>query len=158
MKRQYRSIINWLRAAIKNEDTVTAVEVAKQLLPLLGQLRIEAEPPVFYYRDDKETRSQCTAMSIHRLVIGQEPVGEWIRQSIGGPGLDLSHPEPGRRWRSIPRSAGTSSSSGRCWRFGVWRTMPLRSLRRIKNDIFRRAASSNWETEPLAQAKVGEVI
>ena len=33
MKRQYRSIINWLRAAIKNEDTVTAVEVAKQLLP-----------------------------------------------------------------------------------------------------------------------------
>ena len=93
MKRQYRSIISWLRSAIKNEDTVTAVEVAKQLSPLLGQIRIEAEPPVFYYRDDKETRSQCTAMSIHRLVIGKEPVGEWIRQSIGGPGLDLNHPE-----------------------------------------------------------------
>ena len=93
MKRQYRSIINWLKAAIKNEDTVTAVEVAKQLLPLREMIRIEAQPPVFYYRDDKDTRSQCTAMSIHRLVIDKEPVGEWIRQSIAGPGLDLNHPD-----------------------------------------------------------------
>jgi len=93
MKRQYRSIINWLKAAIKNEDAVTAVEVAKQLLPLGDQIRIEADPPVFYYRDDKDTQSQCTAMSIHRLVIGKETVGEWIRQSIGGMGLDLNHPD-----------------------------------------------------------------
>ena len=93
MKRQYRSIINWLKAAIKNEDAVTAVEVAKQLLPLGDQIRIEADPPVFYYHDDKDTRSQCTAMSIHRLVIGKETVGEWIRQSIGGMGLDLNHPD-----------------------------------------------------------------
>jgi hypothetical protein len=50
MKRQYQSIINWLRAAIKNEDVVTAVEIAKQLLPLRDQIRIEADPPVFYYR------------------------------------------------------------------------------------------------------------
>ena len=93
MKRQYRSIINWLRAAIKNEDAVTAVEIAKQLLPLRDQIHIEANPPVFYYRDDRATHSQCTAMSIHRLLVGKETVGEWIRQSIGGPGLDLNHPD-----------------------------------------------------------------
>ena len=93
MKRQYRSAISTLRAAIRQEDAKTAKAAAEELLPILDQIRIEVQAPVFYYRDDKETRSQCTAMSIHRLVIGKETVGEWIRQSIGGPGLDLNHPE-----------------------------------------------------------------
>ena len=93
MKRQYRSTINTLRIAIRQEDAKTAKAAAEELLPLLDQIRIEVQAPVFYYRDDQETRSQCTAMSIHRLVIGKETVGEWIRQSIGGPGLDLNHPE-----------------------------------------------------------------
>ena len=93
MKRQYRSTINTLRIAIRQEDAKTAKAAAEELLPLLDQIRIEAQAPVFYYRDDKETRSQCTAMSIHRLIIDKETVGEWIRQSLGGPGLDLNHPE-----------------------------------------------------------------
>jgi hypothetical protein len=92
MIEKYRSIINWLRAAIKNEDVVTVIEIAKQLLPLRDQIRIEADPPVVYYRDDHASRSQCTAMSIHRLIIGEKTVGEWTRQSIGGMGLDLNHP------------------------------------------------------------------
>jgi hypothetical protein len=77
MKRQYRSIISWLRAAIKNEDTVTAVEVAKQLLPLLGQLRIEAEPPVFYYRDDKD------AILLFRYSAIPQPLCEWLPRDLG---------------------------------------------------------------------------
>ena len=93
MKRQYRSAINTLRAAIRQEDAATAKAAAKALLPIRDKVHIEARPPVFYYRDDKETRSQCTAMSIHRLIIDKETVGEWIRQSLGGPGLDLNHPE-----------------------------------------------------------------
>ena len=93
MKRQYRSAINTLRAAIRQEDAATAKAAAKALLPIRDKVHIEARPPVFYYRDDKETRSQCTAMSIHRLIIGEESIGEWVRQSIGGPGLDLNHPD-----------------------------------------------------------------
>jgi hypothetical protein len=92
MKRQYRCAISTLRRAITLEDATTAVAMARQLLPLRDQIRIEAGSPVFYYRGDPSTRSRCTAMSVHRLVIGGEAVCEWTRQSIGGPGLDLNHP------------------------------------------------------------------
>jgi hypothetical protein len=88
----YRSVIKRLRGAIKREDKEDATAAAELLLPIRDTIRIEAQAPVLYYRNDAATRSQCTAMSIHRLYIGQEKVGEWIRQSISGYGLDLNHP------------------------------------------------------------------
>ena len=89
---QYRSVIKRLRGAIKREDAEDAAGAAELLLPIRDKIRIEAQAPVLYYSKDEATRSQCTAMSIHRLVIDQEEVGEWISQSIGGYGLDLNHP------------------------------------------------------------------
>jgi hypothetical protein len=88
----YRSVIKRLRGAIKREDADDATAAAELLLPIRDTIRIEAQAPVLYYRNDEATRSQCTAMSIHRLYVGQEKVGEWMRQSIGGYGLDLNHP------------------------------------------------------------------
>ena len=61
-------------------------------LPIRDNIRIDVQAPVLYYRNDEATLSQCTAMSIHRLYIDQEEIAEWIRQSIGGYGLDLNHP------------------------------------------------------------------
>ena len=89
----YRSVIKRLRGAIKREDKEDAVAAAELLLPIRDKTRIEAQAPVLYYRNDAATRSQCTAMSIHRLYIEQEKIGEWMRQSIGGYGLDLNHPD-----------------------------------------------------------------
>ena len=90
---QYWSVIKRLRGAIKREDAEDAAGAAELLLPIRDKIHIEAQTPVLYYREDEATRSQCTAMSIHRLYIDEEEVGEWIRQSIGGYGLDLNHPD-----------------------------------------------------------------
>ena len=84
---EYRSVIKRLRGAIKREDADDATATAELLSPIRDSIRIEAQAPVLYYRNDPATRSQCTAMSIHRLVIDQEEIAEWIRQSIGGYGL-----------------------------------------------------------------------
>ena len=89
---EYRSVIKRLRGAIKREDAEDATAAAELLLPIRDKIRIETQAPVLYYRNDEATRSQCTAMSIHRLYIEQEEIAEWIRQSIGGYGLDLNHP------------------------------------------------------------------
>ena len=93
MSEEYRSIINWLRAAIIREDEENAIAAAKRLIPIRDQIRIEEQQPVLCYQNDIDTASQCTAISIHRLYIDREEVGEWIRQSIGGYGLDLNHPD-----------------------------------------------------------------
>ena len=89
----YRSVIKRLRGAIKREDAEDATAAAELLSPIRDKIRIEAQAPVLYYRNEEATRSHCTAMSIHRLYIDQEEIAEWIRQSIGGFGLDLNHPD-----------------------------------------------------------------
>ena len=93
MSDEYGTIINRLRNAIKREDTEKAMAMAKQLLPIQDQFHIEAQSPVLCYQTDTDTASQCTAMSIHRLFYDQEEIAEWIRQSIGGHGLDRNHPD-----------------------------------------------------------------
>jgi hypothetical protein len=88
MKRQYRCAISTLRRAIALEDATTAMEMAKQLLPLRDQIRIEAGSPVFYYRGDPSTRSRCTAMSVST---GLSSAG---KRSASGRGS----PSAGRAW------------------------------------------------------------
>ena len=92
MNEEYRSAINWLRTAIVREDEENAVAAAKRLSTIREQFCLEEQQPVLCYRYDADTASHCTAMSIHRLYIDEEEVGEWCRQSIGGYGLDLNHP------------------------------------------------------------------
>ena len=91
MSEEYRSIINWLRAAIIREDEENALAAAKRLIPIREQIRIEEQQPVLCYQNDTDTASQCTAISIHSLYIDQDEIGDWMRQSIGGYGLDLNH-------------------------------------------------------------------
>ena len=93
MSDEHAIIINRLRKSIKREDTETAMAFAKQLIPLREAIRIEAQSPVLCYQTDTDTASQCTAMSIHRLYYDKEEIAEWIRQSIGGYGLDRNHPD-----------------------------------------------------------------
>ena len=60
MIEQYRSTINWLRAAIIREDTENAFSAAKRLIPIREQFRIEEQQPVLCYQADVDT-----AFSMH---------------------------------------------------------------------------------------------
>ena len=93
MSDEYGTIINRLRKAIKREDTEKAMALAKRLIPIKDQFHIEAQSAVLCYQRDTDTASQCTAMSIHRLFFDHEEIADWIRQSIGGYGLDRNHPD-----------------------------------------------------------------
>lgn len=92
MKEQYRCAINQLRRSIERVDKESATAAAKKLTDIKEQFYIRAQPPVLYYHRDTDTESDCTAIAIHFLYIGEEKIAEWSRQSIGGIGLDRNHP------------------------------------------------------------------
>jgi len=93
MKEQYRSAINTLRKAISRVDKETAVAAAMVLADICEQFHIKEQKPMLCYQHDADTQSECTAVTIHSLCIGDDVIAEWTRHSIAGFGLDRNRPD-----------------------------------------------------------------
>jgi hypothetical protein len=98
MKESYRSAIDMLCRAIEQIDPDTAVSAAQALTDIREQFQIKEQQPMLCYRHDTDTESDCTAVTIHTLCLGDDVIGEWTRHSIGGIGLDRNHPE---QWAAV---------------------------------------------------------
>ncbi len=88
-----QSLTTRLQLAIAREDRESAVEAAHLLYGYRDKIRVKARAPTVDYRVDERGALRGWAVSIHSLYVGKEKLCQWVRQSLGGCGLDLNHPE-----------------------------------------------------------------
>ncbi len=87
-----QSLTARLQLAIAREDRDSAVEAAHLLYGYRDKIRVKARAPTVDYFT-KRGSLRGWAVSIHSLYVGKEKLCQWVRQSLGGCGLDLNHPE-----------------------------------------------------------------